>query len=101
MSLREKLRRSVKSVLITERGLRDFLSKDKECAIHVSVLNKFQLWRRGFFGGSSVIYNREPDQLHDFLSDYARLVRSRRINAEKAVFLDNKLLFETCFRDYL
>ena len=59
------------------------------------------MWRRGFLGESAVIYGKQSSELKDYLSDWARLIRTPRINGAYSVILKNKILFEACFRSHL
>ena len=52
------------------------------------------LWRRGFLGESAVLYDLRGAKAADYLSDRERFLGTRLINGDRAVLLDDKLLFD-------
>lgn len=61
------------------------------------------LYRHGFLSQARVLYDFERHGHRRYLSDYARYVRTPRINGRWAVALDNKLVFHWMmqpFEDY-
>lgn len=54
---------------------------------------RLRLWRHGFLSQSAALYDFDTYGYDDYLSDYARLVRSQDLNGRFAIALDDKLLF--------
>ena len=82
-------------------NLKVFFRKEGASSISVPLSVKLKMWRRGFLGESAVIYGKRSSELNDYLSDWARLIRTPRINGAYSVILKNKILFEACFRGHL
>jgi len=57
-------------------------------------------WRRGFLTRSTVRYGANEENRHLFVSDWARFVRTPRINGQFGVALDNKIIFSRILASY-
>lgn len=55
---------------------------------------------RGFTPNEYIWFDLKNNDYHDYISDYQR-VRSRDINGSYKIILDDKLLFEEIFRNYV
>lgn len=65
---------------------------------------RLRLWRHGFLSQSAALYDFNTYHYDDYLSDYARLVRTQDLNGRWAIALDDKLLFHhllQSFAEYL
>ena len=72
--------------------------------IKISVLNQLRMWEKGFLGDSYVVYSFEDNDPKDYLSDYARLKITPKINGIYSTMLNDKLYFTRImgnFEDYL
>lgn len=93
--------RFIRRVSNRRNNLKIFFRKERASKISVPLSVKLRMWRRGFLGESAVIYGKQSSELNDYLSDYARLIRTPLINGAYSVILNNKILFEACFRRHL
>ena len=67
----------------------------------LSLARRTALWRQGFLSESAVLYGADAEAgLDDYLSDYARMQRSFRINAPFSLVLQNKLYFWGLLRQF-
>lgn len=81
------------------RLARVFLRKELRSKEHVSFFRRAGLVARGFFSEADVIYAFEKYGYDAYLSDWDRL-RTRKINGEYSILLDNKIMFEQVFSRY-
>ncbi|WP_101297338.1 sugar-transfer associated ATP-grasp domain-containing protein [Halegenticoccus soli] len=51
------------------------------------------LWRRGFLSKSDFLYDLDESSYRRYLTDFERFVRTKQINGQWAIALDNKLFF--------
>nr|WP_241175408.1 sugar-transfer associated ATP-grasp domain-containing protein [Natronolimnobius sp. AArcel1] len=58
------------------------------------------LWRRGFLTRSDALYDLEESTYRDYVTDYRRFVRSKRVNGTWSVALSNKLLFHRVMQPF-
>lgn len=67
---------------------------------HISLYTRILYAIRGFSVNEYIWYNLKQNNYKDYISDYAR-IKSREINGEYKIILDDKLLFEEIFRNYI
>jgi hypothetical protein len=74
---------------------------EKELASKVAVPRHIRprMWRRGFLGESWVLYDLRHNDWRAYLSDSARFARTRLINGNHAVLLDDKAVFHRFLGD--
>ncbi len=76
------------------------VEREIDSASPVPWRKRFALWRRGFLSESAILYGFPHNDSRLYLSDYARGVKTRRINGAYGVLLDDKLLFARLLRDH-
>lgn len=77
--------KGVQHLVETERDTQSYLSEP--------LGRRLWLWRRGFLTRSGVLYGLEESNYREYVTDYQRFVRTKRINGTWAVALSNKLAF--------
>ena len=89
------VKRSKLSIWWCQRWIRLLRKKepDSRRRIPVRLMTRIRLWFSGFFGESHVIYKLEERQPSDYLSDFARFIKTPYINGRYSYFLNNKLAF--------
>lgn len=81
--------------------LATLIRKEFKSPVPVDWSVRYRCWRQGFIGESAAIYNRPDADLSDYLSDFARQMRTPRINGDFREVLDNKLVFFFAAKDYV
>lgn len=77
------------------QGLQSLMRTERESRGRIDrpLTRRLWLWRNGFLSRSDVLYDLEPATLSEYVSDYQRFVRTRRINGTWSFALKNKLMF--------
>lgn len=91
---------SIRSLYHTARGLQGLAAAEYESPSTPSLRRRLWLWRRGFISQSDAVYDLEEATSEDYLSDYQRYVRTKRINGTWSVALSNKLLFHQVLQPF-
>lgn len=84
---------NVRTLYNTVNGLCDLATAERESDVGRSLRRRLWLWRRGFLTRSDAVYDLEESTYRQYVSDYQRFVRTKRINGTWSVALSNKLLF--------
>ena len=66
----------------------------------VSIFTRLKYAFKGFTVNEYVWYDLKNNNINDYISDYKR-IKSRSINENYKIILDDKLLFEEIFRNYV
>lgn len=67
---------------------------------HISVFEKLKYAFRGFSVNEYIWYNLKKNDYKEYISDYER-IKAREINGNYKIILDDKMLFEEIFRNYI
>lgn len=86
------------SVLIR---LKSLVQKELKSKARPPLGKRLFAWRHGFLSESQVLYGLNEQNVGDYLSDFARHVKTRNINRKFKPLLDNKLFFPKVFGDGL
>ena len=82
----------------TIRSWYNYVWNDKS-PYKINFFTKVKYTLKGFSVNEYVWYNLKTNDYKNYISDYER-IKSRDINGEYKIILDNKLLFEEVFRNY-
>jgi len=77
----------------TLRNVQRLLSMELHSSQPVPLSKKLWGWRHGFTTNSTYYYELTPENIHEYVSDAARFIRTPRINGPFASALLNKLVF--------
>ena len=77
----------------TLRNVQRLLSLELHSSMSVPLGKRIWGWRRGFTTDSTYYYGLTPENVHEYVSDAARFLRTPRINGPFADALLNKLVF--------
>ncbi|WP_120246510.1 sugar-transfer associated ATP-grasp domain-containing protein [Halopiger aswanensis] len=91
---------NVRQLYHTIRGVQDLAATERESTVSRSLRRRCWLWRRGFLSRSDAVYDLDESTYRDYVSDYQRYVRSKRINGTWSVALSNKLLFHRVMQPF-
>ncbi|WP_121742558.1 sugar-transfer associated ATP-grasp domain-containing protein [Natronorubrum halophilum] len=91
---------NVRSLYHTARGVQGFTAAERESTASRSLRRRLWLWRRGFVSQSDAVYDLEESTAQDYVSDYQRYVRTKKINGTWSVALSNKLLFHRVMQPF-
>lgn len=91
---------NVRELYHTVKGVQGLTETERESPITRPIRRRLWLWRRGFLSRSDVLYDLEEDTYRDYVSDYQRYVRTKRINGTWSVALSNKLLFHRVMQPF-
>ncbi|WP_436347801.1 sugar-transfer associated ATP-grasp domain-containing protein [Natronorubrum sp. FCH18a] len=91
---------NVRTLYHTVRGLQDLAATERESAASPSIRRRLWLWRRGFLSRSDAVYDIDEATHREYLNDYQRFVRTKRINGTWSVALSNKLLFHRVMQPF-
>lgn len=83
---------NVRTLYHTVNAVTDLAAAERESDVSRPLRRRLWLWRRGFLSRSDAIYDLEDESYRDYVSDYERFVRTKRINGTWSVGLSNKLL---------
>lgn len=81
--------------------LASLVRKELHSSVPVDWGVRYRCWKQGFVGESAAIYDRPDAQFDEYLSDFARQMKTPRINGDFREVLDNKLVFWYTVRDYV
>jgi len=82
------------------RNLQRLVNREHHCPFPVPLGKRLWAWRRGFLGQSAVRYGLTDENYHDYVSDWARYIRTPRINGRFADALNNKIVFSRMLASY-
>ncbi len=82
------------------RNFQRLVQRELHCPFRVPLGRRIWAWRKGFLGFSSVRYELTPANYTDFVSDYARYVRTPSINGRFGSALNNKVIFSRLVASY-
>jgi hypothetical protein len=76
-------------------NLRDLIRRERKATLKpdVSLTQLCRWWSRGFLGESVVYYGLDEDNWRDYVSDYARAIRTPYIDGSYNPTLNDKLVF--------
>lgn len=77
-----------------------FCKKETCSKIKQSLFGRLNMIKKGFHGESKIIYQLSGESYKHYLSDYKRL-KTKFINGKYSFILNNKVVFEHTFRDYV
>lgn len=66
----------------------------------LSPRRRLWLYRRGFLSKSDVLYDLESNDHREYLTDFQRYVRTKRIDGVWTIVLDNKLAFHSLLGEF-
>jgi hypothetical protein len=75
------------------------VERELASTVQVPWYHRFGMWRRGFLSEARVLYDFSADTRKLYVSDYARFAKTRLINGEYGILLDDKLLFSGLLDD--
>jgi hypothetical protein len=84
---------SLRKHILRFRSICELAGKELKSPIKVRLRDSLRMWRAGFLGESYVIYDLAHHDWRQYVSDYARFVRTGEINGRRSVVLDDKLCF--------
>jgi hypothetical protein len=91
---------SVRSLYHITRAILRMIYQERKSNVRLPLQQTLFAWRHGFTRRLAVAYGIQPDNVHEFLSEYTRLSKTPRINKMFSAVLDNKVLFERLFNEY-
>ncbi|WP_339104331.1 sugar-transfer associated ATP-grasp domain-containing protein [Haloterrigena salinisoli] len=91
---------NVRTLYHTARAVQELVATERESDVSRSLRRRLWLWRRGFVSRSDAVYDLDPETYRDYVSDYERFVRTKRINGTWSVALSNKLLFHRLMQPF-
>ncbi|ELZ09998.1 sugar-transfer associated ATP-grasp domain-containing protein [Natrialba aegyptia] len=91
---------NVRTLYHTARGLQGLAGTEYESDVSPPLRRRLWLWRRGFLSRSDAIYDLDEESAQDYVNDYQRFVRTKRINGTWSVALSNKLLFHRVMQPF-
>lgn len=94
---------SARGVLVFGRSLRNFqrlVGTEMHSKLRTSPGMKLWAWRHGFLSKSAVRYGLTNANVHEYLSDYARFIKTPKINGRFAAALNNKIVFSRLVESY-
>ncbi|ELY99706.1 hypothetical protein C482_09482 [Natrialba chahannaoensis JCM 10990] len=91
---------NVRRLYHTARGIQGLAGTEYDSDVSPSLRRRLWLWRRGFLSRSDAIYDIDDHRVQDYVSDYQRYVRTKRINGTWSVALSNKLLFHRVMQPF-
>lgn len=78
----------------------EFIRKEKNSNIEVPFSKRLKMIKNGFLSESYVIYQFEKNEMDDYLPDYHR-IKTSGINKGYALIMNDKLIFESIYKDFL
>lgn len=84
----------------TLRNVQRLASAELSSPVSAPLRTRLWSWRRGFLTRSTKHYGATEDSRHLFVSDWARFVKTPRINGQFAFALDNKIVFSRILASY-
>ncbi|ADD06826.1 uncharacterized protein Nmag_3276 [Natrialba magadii ATCC 43099] len=91
---------NVRTLYHTARGIQGLAGTEYDSDVSPSLRRRLWLWRRGFLSRSDAIYDIDDHRVQDYITDYQRYVRTKRINGTWSVALSNKLLFHRVMQPF-
>lgn len=91
---------NVRTLYHTARAVQDLVATEYGSDVSRSLRRRLWLWRRGFVSRSDAVYDLHPETYRDYVSDYERFVRTKRINGTWSEALSNKLLFHRLMQPF-
>ena len=82
------------------RNVQRLVRDEFKSPLKVSLPKKLWAWRRGFLSRSAVRYGLTDENLSLYVSDWARYVKTPRINGRFACALNNKIIFSRILASY-
>lgn len=79
---------------------RTFLKKELKSPLSSGISKRINLGAKGFLSESKVIYNLSTNDFRHYLTDHQRL-RTRYINAPYSFVLDDKIVFESMYKEFI
>ncbi len=95
-----ELTQRIMSTALTVRHFQHLLTRELHPEFKVPLRRRMWAWRHGYLSISAVRFGVTDQNLNDYVSDFARYVRTPRINGEFAYALNNKLIFSELARGY-
>ncbi|WP_129115742.1 sugar-transfer associated ATP-grasp domain-containing protein [Halegenticoccus tardaugens] len=86
---------NIRNVYLSTRKLYELIEEEVTSlsTYERSPSRRLWLWRRGFLSKSDFLYDLDESTYRRYVSDFERFVRTKRINGQWAIALDNKLFF--------
>ncbi|WP_276257051.1 sugar-transfer associated ATP-grasp domain-containing protein [Halomontanus rarus] len=86
---------NVRELYASIKGVQHLVETERDTQSDLSepLRRRLWLWRRGFLTQSGVLYGLEESNYREYVTDYQRFVRTKRINGTWSVALSNKLAF--------
>ncbi len=84
----------------TLRNVQRLILEELHGGVPVPMGKRLWGWRHGFTGESTARYGLTPENVHEYVSDAARHLRTPRINGPFAAALLNKLVFSRLLASY-
>jgi hypothetical protein len=94
------IRKKIRWVLL----MKSLVKEEMEVSVKIGLYNRISAWRHGFWSRSFMLYSLDTNDRADYLSDYAKVLKTPYINGEYSIVLNNKLIFWEVmqkFVDYL
>lgn len=76
------------------------IEREIRSTVRVPLLARPSLWCRGFLAESKVLYDFAANDRRLYVTDYQRFVRTRTINGDYCLLLDDKLQFARLMADF-
>jgi len=84
----------------TARNFQRLVLREARAPFRVPLKDRLWAWHRGFTGFSFVRYQLTEENYLDFVSDYARYIRTPKINGRFGEALNNKVVFSMLVKSY-
>jgi hypothetical protein len=84
----------------TARNIQRLIQREVGTPFPISLGTRLRAWRHGNTGFSSIRYGLPGNDHREYVSDYARYVKTPRINGRFGEALNNKLVFSRLVRSY-
>ncbi len=94
--MQSSLRKTIRKLI----HLVELYKKELKSPIKVRISDKLRMWKSGFLSESYLIYALQNHNQSEYLSDYARFVRTPEINGRYSAVLNDKLYFACVLHDF-
>jgi len=82
------------------RNIERLIRRELKLSTRIPLGRRLWAWSKGFVSQSTLHYDLDPTNVADYVSDYARFVKTARINGRFASALNNKIVFSRMLASY-
>lgn len=97
------MKKTLKTIIKKIKKIRywKYIVLNKKSDYKISIFKKLKFALKGFSVNEYIWYNLDKNDYNDYISDYERLLSREKLNSNYKFILDNKLIFEEIFRNYI